>query len=82
MSIGAAVATFKELGPKIFGNKRNWIPVMLGIKQKFDHRPLETALKKLGGERPLNDSSPLVAEDGTILCTRVIIFVPVQRLIY
>jgi hypothetical protein len=74
MSIGAAITTFKELGPKIFDNKRNWIPVTLGIKQRFDHKPLETALKKLCDERPLNDGPRVAGEDDTILGTHVLGF--------
>ena len=74
MSIGAAIGTFEKLGPTIFGHKGSWIPVMLGINQRFDHKPLETELKKLCGETPLNDGSLLVAEDGTILGTHVSIF--------
>jgi hypothetical protein len=71
ISIGTAITTFQELGPKIFGHKWNWIPVMLGMKQRFDHRPLETVLKKLCDERLLNDGSLLVAEDGI---THVMVF--------
>jgi hypothetical protein len=47
---------------------------MLGMKQGFDHRPLEMALKKICNETPLNDGRPLVAEDGMIMGTHVIVF--------
>jgi hypothetical protein len=70
LTIGEAIKTFEELGPEIFGKKRDWISALFR-GNKFDHKPLEKALKALCNESLLKDDLPMRSEDGTILGTRV-----------
>jgi patatin-like phospholipase/acyl hydrolase len=72
LSIGDAIKIFEELSPQIFGVKRSWISTIFG-KNRFDHMPLEKALKKLCDEDLLKDNSnaPMYGADGSVLRTRV-----------